>query len=83
MISHVLILHVLLIYGLQEYTGQTYNELLQSEGYSEIGFTDTSDVDVELAAGLGIVNGIGNNQFNPNGGIRDKKPQHAVSVVSI
>jgi uncharacterized protein YkwD len=60
----------LLIYGLQEYTGQTYNELLQSEGYSEIGFTDTSDVDVELAAGLGIVNGIGNNQFNPNGGIR-------------
>lgn len=29
-------------------------------------FTDTSDINVQKMAGLGVVNGVGNNQFSPN-----------------
>jgi len=32
-----------------------------------VNFSDTSDVSVEKAAAIGVVNGIGNNMFNPNG----------------
>ena len=60
----------LLIFGIEQYTGKTYNELLESEGYAAVSFTDTNDLDVRLAAGLGIVKGVGNNRFNPEGGIR-------------
>ncbi|MCL2125724.1 MAG: S-layer homology domain-containing protein, partial [Oscillospiraceae bacterium] len=32
-----------------------------------VKFTDTTDVNVEKAAFIGVVNGVGNNRFDPNG----------------
>lgn len=59
----------LLIHGLMQYTGQTYNELYETVDVVDTEFKDTTDLDVQLAARLGIVNGVGDNRFNPTGGI--------------
>lgn len=59
----------LLIHGLMQHTGQTYNELYETVDVLDTEFKDTTDLDVQLAARLGIVNGVGDNRFNPTGGI--------------
>jgi hypothetical protein len=44
-------------------------EILNSADTTGISFTDTSNYDVKVASALGIVAGVGNNKFNPNGEI--------------
>ena len=46
-------------------------ELYETATGSEIAeraeFTDTTDVNVQKMAGIGVINGVGNGQFNPSG----------------
>ena len=43
----------------EEVTGETITERAE--------FTDTTDVNVQKMAGIGVINGVGNGQFNPSG----------------
>jgi len=42
-------------------------ESINGEIIGRVTFSDTTDVNVEKAASIGIVSGVGNNRFNPNG----------------
>ena len=46
---------------------ELYETVTGSEITQRATFTDTSDVNVQKMAGIGVISGIGNNQFNPNG----------------
>lgn len=48
---------------------ELYETVLDTEITERATFTDTTDVNVEKMAGLGVVNGVGNGQFNPSGQI--------------
>ena len=52
-------------------TGTTMKEHFSSLGLSidDYRFTDASSENVRYCCGLGIVNGVGDNKFNPNGAI--------------
>ena len=43
----------------EEVTGETITERAE--------FTDTTDINVQKMAGVGVINGVGNGQFNPSG----------------
>ena len=43
-----------------------YEKVMGKEITERLTFTDTTDINVEKMAALGVVNGIGNNRFNPN-----------------
>ena len=51
-------------YDLLDYYGVSY-DIMESNRY----YSDTSDPCIYVASKLGIVNGIGNNKFNPDGAI--------------
>ena len=42
-------------------------EKVKGEITGRVTFTDTNDVNVQKAAHIGVVSGVGNNMFNPNG----------------
>ena len=46
---------------------ELYEKVTGSEITQRATFSDTSDVNVQKMAGIGVISGIGNNQFNPNG----------------
>ena len=46
---------------------ELYEKVTGEEITQRATFTDTSDVNVQKMAGIGVISGIGNNQFNPNG----------------
>ena len=46
---------------------ELYETVTDSEITQRATFSDTSDVNVQKMAGIGVISGIGNNQFNPNG----------------
>ena len=46
---------------------ELYETVTGSEITQRATFSDTSDVNVQKMAGIGVIGGIGNNQFNPNG----------------
>ena len=46
---------------------ELYETVTGSEITQRAAFSDTSDVNVQKMAGIGVIGGIGNNQFNPNG----------------
>jgi len=54
---------------IEKASGQTINAFLETKGVSNNNnaFTDTNDKAVLAANALGIINGIGNNRFDPNG----------------
>ncbi|MCL1819824.1 MAG: S-layer homology domain-containing protein [Oscillospiraceae bacterium] len=51
-------------------TGKNIDAILAEKGVSRNpnAFTDTNDQNILAAFALGVTSGIGNNQFNPNGG---------------
>lgn len=54
---------------IEESMGQSIDEILIEEGaeINKNAFSDTTDTNVLAANALGIINGIGNGKFNPNG----------------
>ena len=46
---------------------ELYETVTGSEIAERAEFTDTTDVNVQKMAGLGVINGVGGGQFNPNG----------------
>ena len=46
---------------------ELYETVTGSEIAERAEFTDTTDVNVQKMAGLGVINGVGNGQFNPSG----------------
>lgn len=46
---------------------ELYETVTGSEIAERAEFTDTSDVNVQKMAGIGVINGVGNGQFNPSG----------------
>ena len=44
-----------------------YETVTGSEITDRLTFADTSDVNVQKMAGIGVINGVGNGQFNPSG----------------
>ena len=46
---------------------ELYEKVTGSEITQRATFSDTTDVNVQKMAGIGVISGIGNNQFNPNG----------------
>ena len=46
---------------------ELYETVTGSEITERATFSDTSDVNVQKMAGIGVISGIGNNQFDPNG----------------
>lgn len=57
---------------LEQATGKPVATLLQERGLTEdsAAFTDTQDPDVLALSALGILNGVGNGRFDPNGPLR-------------
>jgi len=45
------------------------SKIIESADISNVNYTDCDDVTVKQASALGIVSGVGNNKFNPNGKI--------------
>ena len=46
---------------------ELYETVTGSEIAERATFSDTSDVNVQKMAGIGVINGVGNGQFNPSG----------------
>ena len=46
---------------------ELYETVTGSEIAERAEFTDTTDVNVQKMAGIGVINGVGNGQFNPSG----------------
>ena len=46
---------------------ELYETVTGEEITQRATFSDTTDVNVQKMAGIGVISGIGNNQFNPNG----------------
>lgn len=46
---------------------ELYETVTGSEIAQRAEFTDTTDVNVQKMAGIGVINGVGNGQFNPSG----------------
>ena len=46
---------------------ELYETVTGSEITQRATFSDTSDVNVQKMAGIGVIGGVGNNQFNPSG----------------
>ena len=46
---------------------ELYEKVTGSEITQRATFSDTTDVNVQKMAGIGVISGIGNNQFDPNG----------------
>ena len=46
---------------------ELYETVTGSEIAERAEFTDTTDVNVQKMAGIGVINGVGNRQFNPSG----------------
>ena len=46
---------------------ELYEKVTGKEITERATFSDTSDVNVQKMAGIGVINGIGGNRFNPNG----------------
>lgn len=59
----------MLVSLIEESMGQSIDEILTEEGaeINKNAFSDTTDTNVLAANALGIINGIGNGKFNPNG----------------
>lgn len=55
---------------IEKVSGQTRDAFVEAHAAEEgVTFTDTADKDILALAALGIVNGVGNNRFNPDGAI--------------
>ena len=50
-------------------TGKTLDAILAASGASPLSFSDTTDEKVEAMSALGVVNGVGNNRFEPDSDI--------------
>ena len=48
---------------------ELYETVKGTEITQRVSFTDTDDVNVEKMAALGVVSGVGNDKFNPNGAL--------------
>jgi len=47
----------------------TLYEIFRGKITGRVAFNDTSDINIQKAAAIGVVNGVGNNNFDPNGGL--------------
>ena len=46
---------------------ELYEKVTGGEITERATFSDTTDINVQMMAGIGVINGVGNNQFNPDG----------------
>ena len=63
---------------------ELYETVTGSENGERAEFTDTTDVNVQKMAGIGVINGVGNGQFNPSGQLtREQADALAAEAVTL